>query len=112
LVPGLDIDAVQQELREFASARNWEPALTPKNLAMALSVEVAELLELFQWLTPEQSMQVGEALPSHRVAEEMADVLIYLMQMADVLGVDLPSAVARKIAANARKYPVPHPGRA
>ena len=102
----LDIAAVQERLREFIRERNWDPFQTPKNLAMALSVETAELVELFQWLTPEQSMQTGDHLPAQRVGEEMADILIYMMTMARILGIDLAAAVDSKIEANARKYPV------
>jgi len=102
----LKIAEVQERLREFIHERGWEPFQTPKNLAMALSVETAELVELFQWLTPEASMQTGDHLPAQRVGEEMADILIYMMTMARILGIDLADAVDRKIEANGRKYPV------
>jgi dCTP diphosphatase len=94
-----------QAQRRFAEARDWQVFHTPKNLAMALSVEAAELVECFQWLTPEQSAALG---PRERraVEQEMADVLLYLLRLADVLGVDLPQAAQRKMALNARKYPV------
>jgi len=98
------LDELAQRLRQFAADRNWEPFHTPKNLASALIVEAAELLEHFQWLTPEQSAQLT---PEQRteVAHEMADVLIYLTRMADVMGIDLLAAAERKIALNAEKYP-------
>lgn len=101
----MDVASIQQQLREFARERDWEQFHSPKNLAMALSVESAELLELFQWLTSEQSERGSDAFPMVRVREELADVSIYLLRIADVLGVDLCDAVAEKIASNARKYP-------
>jgi dCTP diphosphatase len=92
------------ELRRFAGERDWEPFHTPKNLASALMVEAAELLEHFQWLTPEQS---GNLTPETRneVAHEIADVLIYLTRLADQLGIDMLAAASEKMALNARKYP-------
>jgi dCTP diphosphatase len=99
------LDALRQQLRDFATARAWEPYHTPKNLAMALSVEAAELLEPFQWLTAEQSLQLS-AEQHEAVRQEIADVLIYLTRLADVLGIDLLDAAADKLAINARKYPV------
>jgi len=98
------LDELAQRLRQFAEDRNWEPFHTPKNLASALIVEAAELLEHFQWLTPEQSAQLTPAQRTE-VAHEMADVLIYLTRMADVMGIDLLAAAERKIALNAEKYP-------
>lgn len=95
---------LRQQLRRFAQARNWEQFHTPKNLSMALIAEAAELIEHFQWLTAAES----EGLPPARreaVAEEMADVLIYLVRMADRLDVDLIAAAARKMAANEERYP-------
>jgi NTP pyrophosphatase (non-canonical NTP hydrolase) len=90
---------------EFGRARDWHRYHTPKNLAAALIVEAAELLEPFQWLTPEESL----ALPEHKreaVKQEMADVLIYLISLANLLQVDLLQAAEEKLALNARKYPV------
>ena len=109
----LDLADLQQRLRAFAAARQWQPYHTPKNLAMALMVEAAELQELFQWLTPEES-QLLTADPAHkeRVGEEMADVLLYLLQLADHTGVDLRDAVERKLVKNAIKHPVPLAGAA
>ena len=107
----LDLADLQQRLRAFAAARQWQPYHTPKNLAMALMVEAAELQELFQWLTPEES-QLLTADPAHkeRVGEEMADVLLYLLQLADHTGVDLRDAVERKLVKNAIKHPAPPAG--
>ena len=104
----MDIDDLQAQLRSFAADRDWQPFHTPKNLAMALMVEAAELLELFQWLTPQESRSLAQqAEGRERVGEEMADVLIYLLNLAERLDVDLLAATERKIEANARKYPVP-----
>ncbi|MFI5805948.1 nucleotide pyrophosphohydrolase [Streptomyces sp. NPDC051561] len=100
--------ALQERLAAFAAARNWEQYHTPKNLAAALSVEASELVEIFQWLTPEQSARVMEEPESaHRVADEVADVLAYLLQFCEVLGIDPLSALAAKIERNERRFPVP-----
>lgn len=105
----MDIADLQRRLRAFAADRDWDPYLTPKNLAMALVVESAELVEIFQWKTAEESLQLPEAERQH-LGEEVADVLMYLLQIADRAGVDVPAAVERKIALNAVKFPVPTPG--
>ena len=96
--------ALQQRLAAFAAARDWQQFHSPKNLAMALSVEAAELVEEFQWLTEEQSRSpTPERL--ERVRLELADVFIYLLRIADTLGVDLLTAVDDKIVLNDEKYP-------
>ena len=97
--------SLRDALRRFAAARDWEQFHTPKNLAMALSVEAAELLERFQWLTPAQSARL-DARRKREVEDEIADVLLYLTRLADILDIDPLVAARRKIAANARKYPV------
>jgi len=103
--PAIDsLDTLRQRIREFAHARDWERFHSPKNLVMALSVEMAELLEPFQWLTAEQSCQLS-AEQHEAVRQEVADVLIYLTRLADVLKIDLLEAAADKLAINARKYP-------
>ena len=96
-------------LRAFAQARQWGPFHSPKNLASALSVEAAELLEHFQWLTEAQSRSLSDE-QREAVALEMADVLLYLLQLADHTGVDLRDAVERKLVKNAIKHPVPLAG--
>lgn len=102
----MDLKALQTTLREFAAERAWQPFHTPKNLAMALMVEAAELAEIFQWMTPEQSQAAGtDSMTQERVADEVADVLLYLLQIADRTGVDLKRAVGRKLVKNARKHP-------
>lgn len=106
-VRGERLDLLQRRLAAFAAARGWEPYHTPKNLAVALSVEAAELVEIFQWLTPEQSARVMERPETaHRVADEVADVLAYLLQFCEVLGVDVLDALAAKIERNELRFPV------
>lgn len=99
------LESLTQALRRFAQERDWEQFHSPKNLASALAVEAAELLEHFQWLTEEQSAN----LPADKraaVGEEIADVLLYLLQLADKLGIDIVAAAHGKLALNAAKYPV------
>ena len=104
--PTIDsLDTLRLRIREFALARAWERYHTPKNLAMALTVEAAELLEPFQWLTAEQSQHLS--VEQHEaVRQEIADVLIYLTRLADLLDIDLLDAAADKLVINARNYPV------
>jgi len=107
----MNIQDLQQRLREFATARDWQPYQTPKNLAMALVVEAAELVEIFQWLTPEESMAIrDDAQRQTHLGEEIADVMLYLLQIADHTGIDVAAAVERKLGLNALKYPAKHTG--
>ena len=99
-----DLTTLRDAVRQFAADRDWDQFHSPKNLAMALSVEAAELLEHFQWLTEEQSKQLSDGKRAE-VKLEMADVLIYLVRLADKLNVDLIAAADEKIALNAKKYP-------
>jgi NTP pyrophosphatase (non-canonical NTP hydrolase) len=99
------LQALREALRRFAAERDWEPYHTPKNLAMALSVEAGELLEHFQWLTAEESGQLTDEQKA-QVSQEMADVFLYLMRRSDRLGVDLVASASEKLAINAKKYPV------
>ena len=101
----LDLDELASYLRRFAADRDWEQFHTPKNLAMALSGEVGELTEIFQWLTPEQSATLDAEVCRH-ASDELADVLIYLVRLADVLDIDLGEAVRDKMAANETRYTV------
>ncbi|WP_338118128.1 nucleotide pyrophosphohydrolase [Streptomyces coryli] len=99
---------LQKRLADFAAARDWGQYHTPKNLAAALSVEAGELVEIFQWLTPEESARImAEPESAHRVTDEVADVLAYLLQFCTVLGVDPLAALAAKIERNERRFPVP-----
>ncbi len=97
-------DKLADELRVFAEERDWEQFHAPKNLAMALIVEAAELVEQFQWLSPEESERPDPDRRA-RIEAELADILIYLVRLADGLDIDLPAAVARKIEHNRHKYP-------
>jgi NTP pyrophosphatase (non-canonical NTP hydrolase) len=96
---------LRDSLRAFAEARDWDQFHSPKNLAAALSVEAAELLEHFQWLTEDQSKRLPAA-EAENVRQEMADVLLYLIRLADKLDVDLVAAARDKLELNAQKYPV------
>ncbi|AYG79766.1 hypothetical protein DWB77_01884 [Streptomyces hundungensis] len=104
----LDVPALQNRLAAFAAARHWQPHHTPKNLAAALSVEASELLEIFQWLTPEESGRVmADPETAHRVTDEVADVLAYLLQFCEGLGIDPLAALAAKIDRNELRFPAP-----
>ena len=103
----IDVAALQAAIERFAREREWTQFHSPKNLAMALTGEVGELVELFQWLTEEASHEVGrDPRTARAVRDELADVQIYLARLAAVLGVDLDEAVTTKLASNARRYPV------
>jgi len=99
-----EISQFQKQFRKFVSERDWDQFHNPKNLAMALAGEVGELLEHFQWLTAEESGNLSEARRAE-VAHEIADVQIYLAALADRLGIEIGTAVERKMALNAEKYP-------
>ncbi len=100
----INVDELTRHLREFADARDWEKCHSPKNLVMAMSVEMAELMEHFEWMTEQQSLNLN-AETREAVALEMADVMIYLVRMADRCDVDLNDAVQQKLVINAEKYP-------
>lgn len=101
----MNLSELAQKLREFAQERDWGQFHSPKNLSMALSVEVAELVEHFQWLTEKQSTSL-DAEEVAEISEEIADIQIYLTRLADLLDVDIETAVTRKLEINAGKYPV------
>src|SRR5664279_2273346 len=101
----MELDNLREQLRQFAAARDWEQFHSPKNLAMALSVEAGELLETFQWLTDEQSRALSPAMLA-ATGDEVADVLLYLIRFCDQLGIDPIAAANRKLVANAERYPV------
>ncbi|MHB0991651.1 MAG: nucleotide pyrophosphohydrolase [Burkholderiales bacterium] len=100
-----DFTHFQLRIRQFADERDWDQYHTPKNLAMALIVEAAELVEHFQWLSDAESQSLS-AGKLQQVSEELADIQIYLLRIADKLNVDMADAVDKKLAANALKYPV------
>ena len=101
----MGISELQEALRRFAAERDWEQFHTPKNLAMSLSIEAAEVLEHFQWLTDEQSRNLRPEV-REQVGHEIADVFLYLLQLADQLQIDPLTAAEEKLALNAAKYPV------
>ncbi len=100
-----DLLILRDRLRAFAEVRDWDQFHSPKNLCMALMVEVAELMEHFQWLTEAQSGNLDDD-KKMVVAEELADILLYLVRLSDKLDVDLPKAALHKLEKNAVKYPV------
>lgn len=101
----MDITELTARLRRFAKERDWQQFHSPKNLAMALSVEVAELVEHFQWLSEEASRDLPDDVRA-RVAEEIADVQIYLVRLSDILGIDILQTAERKLQSDETKYPV------
>ena len=99
-----DFEQIKLYLRNFAKERDWEQFHSPKNLVMALSVEVSELMEHFQWLTEQQSASLqSETL--QQVGEEIADVLLYLIRLSDQLNINLPETIKNKMAKNEQRYP-------
>ena len=105
--PLIDVKGLSAALTAFAAERNWDQYHSPKNLAMALSGEVGELSEIFQWLTEEASKSAAtNPDTSTEVRDELADVTLYLVRLASVLGVDLNEAVTQKLKKNAEKYPM------
>jgi dCTP diphosphatase len=102
----IDATALTQVLRQFASERNWERFHSPKNLAMALSVEVAELVQIFQWCTEVESRAArDDVVVKQAAADEIADVIIYATRLADKLDIDINEAVVQKLGKNAQKHP-------
>ena len=101
------MDEIKDKLRAFAAERDWDQFHTPKNLVMALSGEVGELTEIFQWLSPEESTK-GKMSPAQfsNIEEEIADVYLYLVRLADKLDIDVEQAALNKLKINAEKYPV------
>jgi NTP pyrophosphatase (non-canonical NTP hydrolase) len=101
----MEIESMSAELRKFAVEREWEQFHSPKNLSSALVVEAAELLEIFQWMKEDDSRLLTETT-LNKVKEEIADIQIYILRLADVLGISIPDAVNSKMKKNAEKYPV------
>jgi dCTP diphosphatase len=99
-----DLDGLRMKLRDFAAARDWDQFHSPKNLAMALSAEAGELLEVFQWLTEDGSKRL-DAKAKSAAADEIADVLLYLVRLADKLGLDPVVEAQRKLTENEQRYP-------
>ena len=102
-----DHEALKAALREFALERDWGQFHSPKNLSMALAAEAGELMEHFLWATPEQSRAIAtDAVKRGKIADELADVIIYAIEFANITGLDVAAAIEAKMAANAKKYPV------
>lgn len=101
----MNTDVWIERIRHFAQERDWEQFHTPKNLAMALSVEASELVEIFQWMTPEQAAEVMSGDKARAVQDEVADILTFLLRFVDVVGVDLDEALTAKAKSNAQRYP-------
>jgi dCTP diphosphatase len=105
----IDVNHLKKLQRDFAQVREWEKFHTPKNLAMALAAESGELLELFQWLTEEESMNAhNQAEIKERTGEELADIILYLVRIADLMQINLQEAVMSKMVSNNIKYPAKH----
>jgi len=102
----MDVGDIQRRLRQFAEDRDWEQYHSPKNLSVALAVEAAELMEIFQWVTPEESRNITNNPEKYsQLREELADVLIYALRLADFASIDAADAIEEKLKINAEKYP-------
>ena len=101
----MNISKIQSQLEDFASERDWEQFHTPKNLSMALSVEASELVEIFQWLKPEESNSPNQK-QIQEINSEVADIAMYLLRFCSVLGIDIEEAIEKKLEKNWLKYPV------
>ncbi len=99
-----ELDELIRKIRNFVEERDWDQFHSPKNLAMALAVEASELVEIFQWMTEEESQQLDPKRKQY-AEEEIADVMTYLIRISDRLDIDLLAAVERKLAVNQKKYP-------
>ncbi len=101
----MDINNIQNQLQNFASERDWEQFHTPKNIAMALSVECSELVEIFQWLNPEES-KLPDKMQLELINNEVADIAMYLLRFCDILDLNLENAIQEKLVKNAEKYSI------
>ncbi len=101
----MNLDKIKNKIRKFTDERNWGKYHSPKNLSMALSAEVGELLEIFQWLNDKESKNLSEK-DLQATKEELADIMIYLIRIADRLNIDLEDAIEEKLKINAKKYPI------
>lgn len=101
----LDFEKLKNRLESYAQERNWRQFHSPKNLAMALTVEAAELLEIFQWESEENSWEMGSGEKSEAIQDEIADVILYLTRLSGILEINVTEAVEQKILKNEKKYP-------
>lgn len=103
----LDIDQLKSTLSSFAKIREWEKFHSPKNLSMAIAGEAGELLEIFQWITEQQSIDIKDnTLIREEISYELADIILYIIQMASQLNINLSEAIFNKIKINNKKYPI------
>lgn len=103
----MNLEKIKAELKIFSSDREWDQFHSVKNLSMALSVECSELLEIFQWMSEEDSNQIkNNPEKLQNVRDEMADIFVYLLRLSEKLNIDLELAVTEKMIKNAEKYPV------
>ena len=100
----MNIEELQKKIASFAKERDWEQFHTPKNLACALSVESSELLEIFQWMSRDEEENLSSEI-KQRTSEEISDIFVYLVRLADVLNIDLEKSITQKMQQNAEKYP-------
>ena len=102
----MDINEITNKIKKFSEDRNWDQFHTPKNLTMALSVEVAELVEIFQWSNSGGLEEINDPEKKQQMEKEIADIFNYLLKLADVLDIDLEKAALKKIDENEQKYPI------
>ena len=101
------IQELKNKIKKFVQERDWEKFHSPKNLSMSLSIEVAELMEHFQWVTIEQSKEIiNNPIEKEKIQDEIADIAVYLLNLCNVLGVDMSEAITTKLKKNGEKYPV------
>lgn len=103
----LNVQKIAEQLQKFATERDWDQFHTPKNIATSISVESAELLELFQWTRGQKDWnEISEVEVKEKIENEVADILLYLIRFADLAKIDLEKVALRKIELNAKKYPI------
>ncbi|MCX5773531.1 MAG: nucleotide pyrophosphohydrolase [Fusobacteria bacterium] len=102
-----EIEVLKKRIREFVAARNWQEFHSPKNLAMSVAIEAAELMEIFQWKTPAEALDITKSSEFEHLREELADVMIYCISMANQLGIDIAAMIEDKVIKNGVKYPEP-----
>ncbi len=102
-----EIEVLKKRIREFVAARKWQEFHSPKNLAMSVAIEAAELMEIFQWKTPEEALNITKSSEFEHLREELADVMIYCISMSNQLGIDIATMIEDKVKKNGIKYPEP-----
>jgi len=102
-----EISVIKKRISDFVAARNWQEFHSPKNLSMSIAIEAAELMEIFQWKTPEEALAITQSSEFEHLREELADVMIYCISMSNQLGIDIATMIEDKVKKNAIKYPEP-----